>query len=136
MAAQADFTALQLFGQAHAIGDGACVGLLGQRQQLVNILLELFFKLDNVVMRQGTMARRIGCDLGAIQTHGAHAQRFHLVGHLQHLDKQIGQIVKESAAKGARVSWSGWVPVAKGDRVVGGSLDLAAREHACGLAID
>ena len=90
-------------------------------------------------MRQGTVARGIGRDLGAVQAHGAHAQQFYLVGHLQHLDKQIGQFVKESTAKGGQrvvVGVGACSDIAKGDRVVSGPLDLAAGEHTCGVAID
>ncbi len=87
----------------------------------------------------GFLSGRFGANLGAVQAHRAHAQQLHLVRHLQHLDKQLGEFTQKAATKGGQgvvVGVGACGNVAKGDRVEGGPLDLAAGEHACGVAID
>ena len=82
-----------------------------------------------MTVRKRAVARGVGVNLGAIQTHGAKLEQFHLGGHLQHLHKQVGEIVNEPPAIGGQgvvIGVSAGCNVAKGRGVVGGHLQLAA----------
>ncbi|KAG1223495.1 hypothetical protein G6F67_009633 [Rhizopus microsporus] len=90
-------------------------------------------------MGQGTMARSIGVNLGTVQTHRAQLQQLHFLSHFQHLDKNTGQLIQETAAEARqgvviRVLVRG--DEAKRHRIVGRPLDLAAGEDARGIAVD
>lgn len=47
------------------------VGLYGQREQFLNFLLQLCLDLAGVFIRQGTVTRGVGVNLGAIEADGA-----------------------------------------------------------------
>jgi hypothetical protein len=64
---QAVLAALEFIGHAHPVGDVGTVGLRGQRQQLLDLGLEL--RLDGLGMPigQGAVTAGIGVDLGAVE---------------------------------------------------------------------
>jgi hypothetical protein len=85
------------------------------------------------------VAGGIGLDPGAVQADRAQLQQFHFPRHLQYLHEQPGQFIEKASPEArqrvmVRVRASG--NEAKRDRVVARPLDLAAGEHAIGVAID
>ena len=96
------FAQFEHFGQAHALRDIGCVGLLGKSEQLLDFPFQLDFEFDDVAMRECAVTRCVGVYLGAVQTHGAELEQFHLCGHFQHLNKQPRELVNEAPAKGGQ----------------------------------
>lgn len=136
---QAGFTAGDFLRQAHAVRHRRPIRLLGQIEQRAHFGLELAFELFDMAMGQRAVPRGVGVDPGAVQADRTQAEQAHFLRHLQHLHEQTGQFVKKAAAEaGQRIVI--WVGVggdeAKGQRVMGGALDLAAGKHAGGVAID
>lgn len=80
--------------------------------------------------------------LGTVEADGAELEQFHFARQFQHLHlhlhKDAGQIVEEAsteAGQGVVIRAAAGSEVAKGERVVSGALDLAARKGTAGIAI-
>ncbi len=92
-----------------------------------------------MLIRQRTVAAGVGVDLGPIQRHRAQFQHAHLTGQFQNLDKQRFDFLEEPTPECRYRVVVGVVvrrDEAKRHRIVGRPLQLAARKHAGGIAID
>jgi hypothetical protein len=96
---QAVLTALELRGQAHAVWHVRAVGLLGQRQQFLDLGLELGFDRLGVPIGEGTVAAGVGVDLGAVEAHRAEAAELVLARDFQHLDEERFELLAETPPK-------------------------------------
>ena len=113
--------------------------MFGQCQQFLNFGLELDFQLLDMPMRERTVARGIGMDLGAIKAHGAQFEQLQLLRVFEPLHKETGPFVEETSAEGRQGMVIGMVvggDVAEGNRVIGRPLQPATGEDASGVAIN
>ena len=81
------FRPVDLLGQTHAVGKVGGVGLLGQRQQRLDLAFELRLDGLGVPVGQGAVTTGVGVDLGTVQTDGAEAAELALADDLEHLNK-------------------------------------------------
>lgn len=137
---QAILAALELLGQAHAVGKVGRVGLLGKRLQLLDLAFELCLDGLGVAIGQRTVTAGVGVDPGAAQADRAEAAELVLAGdHLEHLEKRplegLGEASSE-AREGIVVGMAVGGDEAKRRVVVGRPLDLAAGTAAGGVSID
>jgi hypothetical protein len=92
-----------------------------------------------MLIAQRAVAAGVGVDLGAIQRHRAHPQQTHLARQFQHLDEQPLDLLQEPAPErreGGVVRLLVGRDEAERHRIIGRPLQLAARKHPCGVAID
>jgi len=92
-----------------------------------------------MLIRQRAVTAGVGVDLGPIQCHRAQLQHTHLACHAQHLHEQrLDLLEKTPPERGNRVVIGMLIggDEAQRHRIIGRPLQLAARKHAGGIAID
>jgi hypothetical protein len=137
--AEALLTTLQLQRDVELLGQRLVVGLLGQAHQLLDLALELLLQAVGMLPAQRLVLAGIGFDLGAVEADAAELDQPHGLRDEQDLGEQRRQLVEETLAEvgdGAVVGVGVGADVAKRDRVVGRLRELAAGEHARGIAVE
>ncbi len=119
--------------------DGAAVAVFCQLEQLLHFFAQVRLDSVGVLPRQGLVLARVGRDLGAVQRDVAQLQALHLVCQHQDLHKQrldLRQEAPPEVGDAVVVGLGIGRNEAKRHRIVAGALDLAARVHPGGVAVD
>jgi hypothetical protein len=100
---------------------------------------QLRLDLARMLIGQRAVAAGVGVDLGAVERDRAQLQHPHLAGKLQYLDEQCLDLLEEAPPEhGDRVVV--WVLIGSSEaechRIIRRPLQLAAGEHAGGVAVD
>ena len=128
---KAILAALDLCGNVHLgfVGLG-CIGALGALQQGLDLRLEFTLGLLHALVAYCLVAAGVGLDLGAVDGHSAQLDQPHLLGQLDHLHEQIGQLLQVQRPEVARAQHP------KRQVLVQPALNLARAEHARGVTVD
>ena len=129
----------QFLGHRHPVGHIRPIGRLRQRHQLRHLGLQPGFELAGVFPRQRAVPARVGVHLGAVQRHRAELQHPGFPGQQQHLDEQPFDPVEKTPPErgdGIVVGMIVGRDEAESDRIIGRALQLAARKHPRGVAVD
>src|SRR3954469_18750623 len=136
---QAQLAPGQFVWDRHPVRHIRLIRRLRLGHQLRNFSLQLGFDLARMLIRQRAVAAGVGVDLGAIERDRAQLQHAHLTGELQYLDEQGLDLLKEAPPEGC----DGIVvrvlvgrDEAERHRIITRPLQLAAGEHAGGVAVD
>ncbi len=130
---QSCFASCDLRRYIHPVRHTVAVGVLGHPHQLLHFFMQLRFDPADVPVRQRAVPARIRLHLGAIQRNAAQLDQLHLLRDQQHLHEQLLYLARKPLAKGGQrvmVRMRVRRNVAERHRVIGRSLNLAAREHA------
>jgi hypothetical protein len=136
---QALLAPCQLVRDRQAVRHIILIGRVGLGHQRSHLGLQLRFNLARVLVRQRAVAAGVGVDLGAVERDRAHLQHAHLARQQQHLHEQcLDRLEKAPPERGDGVVIGVLVggDEAKRHRIIGGPLQLAAGEHARGVAVD
>ena len=137
---KAILAALDLCGNVHLgfVGLG-CIGALGALQQGLDLRLEFTLGLLHALVAYCLVAAGVGLDLGAVDGHSAQLDQPHLLGQLDHLHEQIGQLLQVQRPEVADRAVLGEVARAQHPKrqvLVQPALNLARAEHARGVTVD
>src|SRR5260221_5869384 len=129
----------QFLRNRHPVRNIGLIHGFGFRQQFRPFGLQLRLYFTRMLIRPRTVAAGVGVDLGPIQRLRAQFQHAHLPGQFQNLDKQRFDFLEEPTPE-CRYRVVVGVVVRRDDAnrhgIVGRRLQLAARNHAGGIAID
>ncbi len=129
----------QFLGNLHPVGNVRPVNRFGFPQQIGHLRLQLRLDLVGVLIRQRAVAASVGVDLGAVQRHRAELQHPDLAGHAEHVNEQLLDLLEKTTAEignGVVVGMLIGGDEAERHRIIRGTLQLAAGEHARGVAVD
>ena len=129
----------QLFRHRHPVRHIRGIGGLRQRHQLGDLGLQLRFELARMLIGQRAVPAGVGVDLGAVQRHRAQLEQPGLPRQHQDLDEQPFDLREKPAPErgdGVVVGMIVGGDEAERHRIVSGALELAAREHPRGVAVD
>ncbi len=136
---EAIFAAGDLVGQVHAVRYLLVVRRFGQLHELLYFAFQLFFQLIDVPVTHGAVFGCVGFDLAAVQRDVAEVEHAQGAGDQQDLHHQPFDLFQEPFAEGVQRVVVGVLVCghkAEGDRIVGGVFQLAAGEHARGVAVN
>ena len=123
----------------HAVGNVRRVGRFGLGHQIGDFGFQLRLDLAGVFIRQRTVPAGVGMNLRAVQRHRPHLQNAHLPRQQQHLSEQSFDLREKAASEGRDRVVVGMI-VGRDEperhRVIGRTLQLAARKHPCRIAVN
>ena len=129
----------QFVRDRQAVGNVRRVGRFGLGHQVGDLGLQLRLDLAGVFIRQRAMAAGVGVDLRAVQRHRPHLQKAHLPRQQQHLNEQSFDLLQKAPPERRDRVVVGMI-VGRDEperhRVVGRTLQLAARKHARRVAVN
>ena len=129
----------QLLGDRHPVRHIRPIRRLRLGHQVGYLGLQLGLDLARMLIGQGAVAAGVGVDLRPVQRHSPHLQDAHLACQEQDLDEQPLDLTQKPAPeRGDRVVIGVVVRRDEAERhaVVGGALQLAAREHSRRVAVN
>ena len=123
----------------HAVGNVRLVRRFGFGHQIGDLGFQLRLDLAGMLMRQRAVPAGVGVDLRTVQRHRPHFQNAHLPRQLQHLNEQSFDLREKAPPEGRDRVVVGMI-VGRDEpechRVIGRTLQLAARKHARRIAVN